>query len=590
MSRTRGSGLPYNTGMPRELSLRFPPETRPDEIPPEDFVALVAQELGCDEDAIGSMRLDRTSFDARRDAMYWLAQLTVWMDDEEVPPPPPDSPQIPPPPTASAPHVVVVGSGPAGLFCCLELQRAGMRTTLLERGKQVQARRRDIAELNRGGDADPESNYCFGEGGAGTYSDGKLYTRSGKREQVRPVLEELVAHGAPETILWSWRPHIGSNRLPQVVEALRNTLSAAGTVRFEARVDALLVKDGHAAGVRLADGEEIAADSVVLATGHSALDALRMAAAAGAQLEAKGFAMGVRVEHPQAWLDRIQYHGLKEEADLPPSFYELATQANERGVYSFCMCPGGWIVPSQAQPGTLVVNGMSLSKRDSPYANSGIVVEVRPKDWCGKRGWRWGWSKLLQDAAALSDLPLLHEVVEDPRGGAPLDVAAGRLPVHPAIDPLFGVRLQTALEVLAAHHGGGGGRAPAQRCSDFAMGRITAEETLPTSFVPGLTMADFDQILPKGIATRLREGMIEFDRSLHDFAGPKGQMIGVETRTSSPVRLLRDTDSMQAEGLPGLYPCGEGAGHAGGIMSAALDGQRVARALSSALKAAGSAG
>ncbi len=576
--------------MPHRVVLWLPPDQHPDRVSPGELRFAAGRELGVKPGEIVELRLARYSFDARERHMEWRAALDVWLEGEEPPPASPREPAAIPAPAAGAPHAVVVGSGPAGLFAALRLLRGGWRVSLFERGKPVQERRRDIAQLNRGAAADPDSNYCFGEGGAGTYSDGKLYTRSGDEGAVREVLEELVAHGAPESILASWRPHVGSNRLPQVVEALRGTLLAGGAaVRFGARVEEVLTAGvpPRATGVRLAGGEEVAADAVLLATGHSALDALRMAASAGARLEPKGFAMGVRVEHPQAWLDERQYHGAKDAADLPPAFYELTAQARERGVYSFCMCPGGWVVPSQTDPGTLVVNGMSLSKRDSPYANSGLVVAIEPKDWCGKRGWRWGWPELLKRAAAVSEHPLLHEQVEDPRGGAPVDVAAGRLPVHPEIDPLFGVRLQTALEVLAARAGGGDNRAPAQRCSDFLADRGAASEPLPSSYLPGLTAADFAALLPKGLALRLREAMAEFERRLPGFAGEQGQMIGVETRTSSPVRLARDPHTLHAVGLPGLLPCGEGAGYAGGIVSAALDGRRAADALLAAAPAPG---
>jgi len=243
------------------------------------------------------------------------------------------------------------------------------------------------------------------------------------------------------------------------------------------------------------------------------------------------------------------------------------------------MCPGGWIVPSQSSPGTLVVNGMSMAKRDSPYANSGLVVSIEPKDWCGKRGWRWGWPELLQHAARLSDHPLLHEVIEDPRGGDPFPVAEGRLPIHPDIDPLFGVRLQLAMEVVAADAGGGEGRAPAQRCDLYAEASENPGVVLPTSYLPGLTPTNLHGILPRGIATRLREALWEFEEHLPGFAGANGQMVGVETRTSSPVRIARDAESLQSPTVSGLYPCGEGAGFAGGIVSAALDGARVAAAI-----------
>lgn len=594
--------------MPRQKIALFPPEANPDLLESEELLAAICKMLKLNPDRVGRLRIDRTSFDARWDRMQWRVAVSIWgvdeIDEEDevertdkgastTGSGAPESSLVPTDPPR---HAIVIGSGPAGMFCALDLLRAGMRVTLLERGKAVQDRRRDIAQLNRGADANPESNYCFGEGGAGTYSDGKLYTRSGDRERIKPVLVELVNHGAPDRILWSWRPHIGSNLLPKVVESICREIDEHpnGQVRFETRVDRVLSTGGEVAdttatltGVELANGETIQADAVVLATGHSALNAVKMVREAGATLQAKGFAMGVRVEHPQQWLDQHQYHQHKAIPDLPPSFYELNTQVNERGVYSFCMCPGGWIVPSQTDPGQLVVNGMSLSKRDSPYANSGIVVEIQPKDWCGKRGWRWGWPDLLQRAAQISDHPMLHEIVTDPRTDLTIDVAAGRLPVHPDIDPLFGVRLQIALEVVAADAGGGENKAPSQLCSDFVQGIQHLGKPLPTSYLPGLTSADFSLLFPKGLAVRLREGLQAFDHQIPGFAGAKGQIIGAETRTSSPVRVVRngedDANPLQSPTLAGLYPCGEGAGFAGGIVSAALDGKRVAQALAAAV-------
>ncbi|MBL7007663.1 MAG: FAD-dependent oxidoreductase [Planctomycetes bacterium] len=572
--------------MPRSFVLWLPPESHPDQLQEAELQFAAGRELELKPAEIAAARITRYSFDARKRHMMWRVAVDAWLVGEEPPAPVATTPRPIAPPPQGARRVVVIGAGPAGMFCALELLRGGCAVTLLERGKQVQERRRDIAALNHGEPADPDSNYCFGEGGAGTYSDGKLYARSGRPEEVRAVLKELVAHGAPESILTSWRPHIGSNRLPKVVEALRESLIAGGAeLRFGARVEEILTQGAPARvrGVRLAGGEEIAADAVVLAAGHSALDSVRMAEAAGATLEAKGFALGVRVEHPQAWLDRQQYHGVQAHSSLPAAFYELTAQVHERGVYSFCMCPGGWIVPSQTDPATLVVNGMSLAKRDSPFANSGLVVGVEPKDWCGKRGWRWGWPELLKKAAALSGHPMLHQVVVDPRGGAPIEVAEGRLPVHPAIDPCFGVRLQLALETLAAAAGGGGNRAPAQRCSDYVGDLGAASPPLESSYLPGLEAADFRQILPKGLAIRLREALVEFDTHLPGFAGEQGQLIGVETRTSSPVRVVRDESTLQSPTLPGLYPCGEGAGYAGGIVSAALDGVRLGRIVSGAV-------
>jgi uncharacterized protein len=600
--------------MPRQKVALFPPHINPNELESEKLQGEICRKLKLNPHLIGRMRIDRISLDARWDHMEWRAAVTIWdtdeieeESDEAVDVSTTEQSKSEDSPAAQAKSVIVIGSGPAGMFCALDLLREGFKVTLLERGKPVQERRRDIAQLNRGAEADPESNYCFGEGGAGTYSDGKLYTRSGDREQIQPVLEELVNHGAPENILWSWRPHIGSNLLPKVVQSICQDIlnHPLGEVRFGARVDQILTDADPATpatddadtatqpvtkGVRLADGSEILADAVVLATGHSSLDALKMARDAGAKLQAKGFAMGVRVEHPQQWLDKHQYHGHEATPKLPPSFYELRTQVNERGVYSFCMCPGGWIVPSQAEPGTLVVNGMSLSKRDSDYANSGIVVEIQPKDWCGKRGWRWGWHELLQLAADVSDHPMLHEVVTDPRTDLTIDVAAGRLPVHPDIDPLFGVRLQIALEVVTARAGGGQNRAPSQICQDFVDGFRHSGKPLPTSYLPGLVSADYREFFPKGLGMRLREGLAAFDQQIPGFAGTSGQIIGAETRTSSPVRVERNTHyedrPLQSPTLNGFYPCGEGAGYAGGIVSAAIDGKRVAAAIAGKVSSA----
>jgi len=566
--------------MSSNLLLLLTPEQDPEKLSPEELLQLASEGLECSVEDLEGVRITRISFDARERHMLWNVVIEIWHSGEEMPPlkkievPHYDAP------AADAKHVIVVGSGPAGLFCALELISKGVRVTVCERGKEVQGRRKDIADLNRGLDTNPESNYAFGEGGAGTFSDGKLYTRSSKRGNIQNVMEALVAHGAPERILIAWRPHIGSNMLPRVVTSMCDTIRETGCkILFGARVAELLTDDNAAIrGVKLADGTELHADAVVLAAGHSALDSLQMAQAAGAKLEAKGFAMGVRVEHPQDWLDNIQYRGMRGEHDLPPSFYELSVQINERGVFSFCMCPGGWIVPSQTTPATLVVNGMSMAKRDSPYANSGLVVSIEPKDWCGKRGWRWGWPDLLIRAAAISDHPLLHEVIADPRGGEPFPVAEGRLPIHPEIDPLFGVRLQLAMEVVAADAGKGEGRAPSQRCDLFADAAEEAGEALPTSYLPGLTPTNLHALLPRGIATRIREALGEFEEHLPGFAGPGGQLIGVETRTSSPVRIERDKETLQSPTVAGLYPCGEGAGFAGGIVSAAMDGIRVATA------------
>ena len=553
--------------MPQQVTLRFPPAASPADLPEAELRFAAARQLGLAPGALAALAVRKISFDARPRHMSWQVVAEVWAAGELLPPAPDWSPQPSAPPPPDAAHVVVIGGGPAGLFCALDLLRAGLRVTLLERGKEVQARRRDLAAIQRGEPADLDSNYCFGEGGAGTFSDGKLYTRSGTREEVRAVLEELVRHGAPAEILVSWRPHIGSNRLPKVVETLRETLQRGGAVlRFQTRAVRLESAAGRVRAVHTAAGERLAADAVVLATGHSALDALDLAQEAGALLEAKGFAMGVRIEHPQAWLDRHQYHGARDFAALPPAFYELSTESGGSGVYSFCMCPGGWIVPSMVDDRGLVVNGMSLSKRDSPYANSGLVVAITPEDWCGARGGRWGWPELLRRAASLSAEPLLAAA------------ASGRLPERPGEDPRFGLRIQRALEVVAAAAGGGGHRAPAQRADLFLAGSSALTPPLPSSYHPGLTAADLGQVLPRGMVTRLRGALAEFQRRIPGFAGEQGQLVGVETRTSSPVRIARSAATLESPGVAGLLPCGEGAGFAGGIVSAILDGRRIAAA------------
>lgn len=441
----------------------------------------------------------------------------------------------------AGPPVVIIGAGPAGLFCAYQLARAGVAAVVLDRGKPVQARRRDLKGLTQHGVVDPDSNYCFGEGGAGTYSDGKLYTRSHKRGDVRDVIEILVEHGAPPEILVDARPHIGSNRLPKVVTALREHLARVGIpIVFGAKVTELVLDSaGRAIGARTADGAEYLGRAVVVAAGHSATDMLEVQARAGARLEPKPFAMGVRIEHPQPLIDRIQYGNLAGHPKLRAAPYRVAyTPTDGRGAYSFCMCPGGWIVPAATEPGGLVVNGMSLSRRDSPYANSGLVVAI-----------------------SVADLERLGLVAE-----------------HGA---LAGVALQRRLERAAFTAGGGGLRAPATRASDFL--RRRASSTVPaSSYEPGLAAGDLGEVLAVTelpLAERLREALAVFDRQLRGYASEAGVLIGSETRTSSPVRVPRRDDTLESVTVPGLYPCAEGAGYAGGIVSAALDGMRVARAL-----------
>ncbi|TAJ18717.1 MAG: FAD-binding protein [Planctomycetota bacterium] len=581
--------------MPREVVLHQPPSSEPLVLEGDALVDAAARVLRVDRSRIAEARLSKLSFDARVRERRWRMSVDVWMKGEPLPAPirraPPDIAR----PRERAPTVAVIGSGPAGLFAALDLLAAGLNVVLVERGRDVQSRRRDLAQLNRGAAADPDSNYCFGEGGAGTYSDGKLYTRSGVKSEVRAVLEALVAHGAREDILASWRPHIGSNKLPDVVRALRATLERAGArVLFETRAERIEVAAtsasagvsasagrGGVGGPRVAAvhvrsihggaGERIACDALVLATGHSANDAVAMAAAAGAALAPKGFAMGVRIEHAQDWLDARQYGGLREHCELPASFYELRHQSDGRGVYSFCMCPGGFIVPATTRADAVVVNGMSLARRDSPFANSGLVVQLEPEDWCGERAREWGFDELVAHAAAL-------------RPSAKEFLRPGVSPATPDEDPLAGARVQLALELVAADAGGGGQRAPALRADAFAAFAAGAvgealPEPLATSYQPGLRASSLGAWLPRGLALRLAEGLRAFDARLTGFASERGQLVGVESRTSSPVRVLRDEETLEAVGVAGLYPCGEGAGYAGGIVSAALDGRRAAAAV-----------
>ncbi len=487
--------------------------------------------IGCRAEDVRELRVLRRALDARRSVRYQL-RVRVWLRDEAVEPD-----VLPSLPRFSSPRagrpVVIVGAGPGGLFAAFRLAEHGIPAVVLERGKPVQARRRDIALLNREGLVNPESNYCFGEGGAGTYSDGKLYTRAQKRGSVAAVLDCLVAHGADPDIRVDARPHVGSNRLPKIVTAMRETLARAGVpMHFDARVSELVVNGATVEAVRCSDGRELAASAVVLAAGHSARDVHALAARAGLALEAKAFAVGVRVEHPQPLIDRAQYGGDVGRFRLPPAAYRLATTVEERGVFSFCMCPGGWIVPATTESDAVVVNGMSLARRDSPFANSGIVVGLEPAD-----------------------------------------VAALGFP-----GPTGGTALQAMLEQRAYAEGGGAQVAPAQRLDDFVGGRASGD--LPRcSYRPGVRSVRLDAMLPRFVADRLRAALQRFGRQLRGFDTHDAIVVGVETRSSSPVRLVRDPATCAASTRPNVYPCGEGAGYAGGIVSAALDGHTVADAV-----------
>jgi uncharacterized FAD-dependent dehydrogenase len=489
----------------------------------------VERALGWARGSAGPVEVLRRSLDARkgRPLGYRLRVRAVRAGEPVEPPvrarPRPSWPAGKPPPRA-----VIIGSGPAGTWAALRLAEAGVPATILEQGKPVQPRRHDLAQLTRGR-LEPRSNYCFGEGGAGTYSDGKLYTRTKDREGVADVLADLVRFGAPAEVAVDARPHVGSNRLPKVLTALREHLEQAGTVyRFETEAAGLAVERGRVRAVHLAGGGEVPADVVVLAVGHSARTVYDWAARDGLALERKDIAVGVRLEHPQPLIDRIQYGRAASHPRLPPAFYELASEGEGRGVYSFCMCPGGWIVPAATEPDGVVVNGMSLSRRDSPYANAGFVVAVTAADFG--------------------------------------PVAAG---------PLAGVELQRGIERAAFAAGGGAFRAPAQRLGDFLAGRPSAEVG-SSSYRPGLAAGDLGQVLPPFVAAALRAGLARLGERLPLFLHPDALLVAAETRTSAPVRFLRDPETLVARGLEGLYPVGEGAGYAGGIVSAALDGARAA--------------
>lgn len=501
----------------------------------------VAEKLGVDPRRIKTLKLRKESIDSRQKTILSQMRFEVGLDE----PLPPDPAIVAsyPPVKPGVPVAVIVGFGPAGMFAALRCLELGVKPVVLERGKDVSARRFDLASILRQGVVKEESNYCFGEGGAGTFSDGKLYTRATKRGPVRTIYETFVAHGAPENILTDAHPHIGSNLLPNVVKAIRGSvLAAGGEVHFLARVNGLLFsQDGKSVrGVNCADGRVFEANAVILATGHSARDVYSYLASQKIRMEAKPFAVGVRIEHPQSLIDESRYHLRRNQTrsdGLPAARYTFSTTIEDRGVHSFCMCPGGFIVPAATENDEVVVNGMSLSRRDSPFANAGFVVTVTPDD------------------------------TED---------------FHKEHGVLSGVAYQKSLEVATSLAGGGKQKAPAQLVPDFLKGRLSGS-LIETSYFPGLTSAPLHELLPQSVMWRMREGLRFFERKMRGFAGSSAQLIGCETRTSSPIRITRNSATLQHIDIGGLFPCGEGAGYAGGIVSAALDGRRSAEAVAAML-------
>lgn len=436
-------------------------------------------------------------------------------------------------PVNSNKKVIIVGMGPAGMFAAIRLIELGIKPIIVERGKDVRMRRRDLKAIQQDGIVNPDSNYCFGEGGAGTYSDGKLYTRSTKRGDVGRILSILVQHGAQEEIQIDAHPHIGSNKLPKVVQSIRETiLKCGGEIHFESRVSDFVISNNKIIGVVINQEKELNGDSVILATGHSARDIYYLLDKNKIKLFTKLFAMGVRIEHPQSLIDEIQYHSKNRNQNLPASSYSLTCQIDDRGVYSFCMCPGGIIIPASTDKEELVLNGMSVSRRDSPFANSGFVVSIKESDW----------NK------------------------------------HYSHGVFAGLEFQKEVEKIAYESGGKTQRAPAQRITDFVNGKTST--TLPkTSYIPGTISSPLHEILPNQIAKGLKESLLVFEKKMRGYLTEEAQILAAETRTSSPIKIPRDNETLMHIEIEGLFPCGEGAGYAGGIVSAAIDGERSAEAV-----------
>lgn len=512
--------------MYKEISLSLPPELLQES---SEIEKRLAKATAVSANRIVYYKLLRRAVDARKSPVRFSLRYGVWIDEK-----PEQETAFTPvlQEVSNAEPVHIIGLGPAGLFAAIQLIEKGLKPVIIERGKDVRARRRDLATLNKDGIVNPESNYCFGEGGAGTFSDGKLYTRATKRGDTLTVLQLFHYFGASEEILLDTHPHIGTNKLPQIIQNMREKIvECGGEILFDTKLTGIFTQNQTITGIEVNGNEKMSVNALILATGHSARDVFHLLHQNKILIEAKPFALGVRVEHPQNIIDSIQYHCKTRHENLPAASYNLVKQVQDKGVYSFCMCPGGIICPAATADDLVVVNGWSPSKRNSPYANSGIVVEIAVSDFTAS--------------------------------------------ANPS--PLDGILYQEKVEKQAYLSGGGKQVAPAQRLADFVNKK--ASSSLPScSYLPGISAVNMNEVLPSLVETRLREGFKLFGKMMKGYLTNEAVIVGVESRTSSPIRIPRENDTLMHVQIAGLFPCGEGAGYAGGIMSAAIDGMRCALA------------
>lgn len=542
--------------MIHEYQLRILPEQAASE---QSLKQYISREKGLDVRSINAIRILKRSIDARQRTIYVNLTIRVFVNET---PSEEEFERTNYPNVEGRPAVIVVGAGPGGLFAALKLIELGLRPIVVERGKNVRERKEDLARISREHKVDAESNYSFGEGGAGAYSDGKLYTRSKKRGSVEKILNVFCQHGASPTILSDAHPHIGTDKLPRVIENMRNTiLACGGEVHFQTRMESILIEGQKVKGIETNTGKTFLGP-VILATGHSARDVYRWLYAHGVQLETKGIAIGVRLEHPSMLIDQIQYHNKNGRGKyLPAAEYSFVQQVDGRGVYSFCMCPGGFVVPAASGPHELVVNGMSPSNRGTKWSNSGMVVETRPEDLLLPE------MQLQAEPFPGSNESLTEELI----------LRDGKQP-EGTVHTLAMMRFQEKLEQICWQQGNMRQTAPSQRMVDFTRKKLSYD--LPaTSYSPGLVSSPLHFWMPSFLSERLSKGFQLFGKSSRGFLTNEAVMIAVETRTSSPVRIVRDKDTLQHLTIEGLFPCGEGAGYAGGIVSAGIDGERCAEAV-----------